>query len=271
MDFFTDNQSISFDEANTTLSNNSSLLNESDLGNFEKVQIDSSKFESIKNYLVKCKNPVGEIMIIADKYSIKQPVFIIEDLSENFASRQFSCVGKFGEFSENAIGRTKKLAKRYASIKLLFKIKTSGMLDYCPLKNKNCHQIEINQKQFLYDQLKSSKNKAISIIKSKNLKTYQLSDCVLLEQLSKEENFNYEINYIPSNIEGNYKHKKKYLIFLKLDLKACAINVKSNPQLIFGGYGTNKDDALKNAIYFLFSHLKNACIERNNTKSDISF
>ncbi|RNA26740.1 interferon-inducible double-stranded RNA-dependent kinase activator A [Brachionus plicatilis] len=249
MEIFAEDQISSFDETNNSISNNSSIINENDLENSENVQIDSFKFEAIKNYLAKCTNPIGEIKMIADKYSMKQPVFIIEDLSEN--SNKFSCVAKFGEFSESAIGRTKKLAKRYASIKLLFKIKTSGMLDHCPSKTKSCHKIEINQK--FYDQLKFSEKKAISIIKSKNLKTQQFSSRILLEQLAREENFEYQINEIVSNIE---------------DLKACLIYVNASPQLVFGGHGKTQDDAIKNAIFFLLIHLKDIC-SKDAPKSEI--
>lgn len=88
--------------------------------------ISAQNLDQIKASLVICENPVGELIEIAQRFSMRPPEFEHGEEDGPPHNRQFSCVAVFGEYRETGLGRAKKLAKRQAAIKLLFKLKSSG-------------------------------------------------------------------------------------------------------------------------------------------------
>jgi hypothetical protein len=64
-------------------------------------------------------NPVGELIEIAQRCSIRPPDFEYGDEEGPPHDRNFTCIAKFADIEEAASGRSKKIAKRMAAIRLL--------------------------------------------------------------------------------------------------------------------------------------------------------
>lgn len=160
--------------------------------------------EELKDSVAKCENPVGELIEIANRFAMRPPEFDYGDEEGPPHNRQFMCSVKFGDFRESASARTKKLAKKYAALRLLFCVKASGLFN----KNANGRQEEtqdlnvksnLNKKYTvnIFNQLKNSKNPTINNILSNDLES--ISNLNLLDKLAREENFDYEIYNIPTS------------------------------------------------------------------------
>lgn len=121
-------------------------------------------------------------------------------------NRQFLCSVKFGDFRETASARTKKLAKKYAALRLLFCVKASGLFNKTTngkqedtLNDLDYTKSSLNKKYAvnIFNQLKNSKNPIINHILSNDLE--DISSLKLLDKLSKEEKFDFEIYNIPTS------------------------------------------------------------------------
>lgn len=107
---------------------------------------DGLNIENIKSSLDNCENPVGELIEIAQRYSMRPPDFQYGEEDGPPHNRQFTCFAIFGDYKETGNGRAKKLAKRQAAIKLLFRLKTSGQFNKTSnqLKQETINSNEIN-------------------------------------------------------------------------------------------------------------------------------
>ena len=169
--------------------------------------------EAIQNEVINCENPFAELIDIAFKHSIRQPEYIIENEAGPSHNKQFLCVAKLGDLKESGSGRTKKLAKRYAAFRLLFKVKLSHRFNDQQKKKPKAHfeKIEDSSGNF-FSQLKSSKNTAMNLLITRDLN--KISNRIFLDQLSREENFKYDVYKVPTNRMGIIKLLKRWIFFI---------------------------------------------------------
>lgn len=175
-----------------------------DLSNIEVTS--EKNLECLKESVAKCENPVGELIEIANRYAMRPPEFDYGEEEGPPHNRQFLCSVKFGDFRESASARTKKLAKKYVALRLLFCVKASGLFDKTingkqedTLSDLNYTKSNLNKKNTvnIFNQFKNSKNPTINYILSNDLE--DISSLMLFEKLSKEEQFDFEIYNIPTN------------------------------------------------------------------------
>ncbi len=81
-------------------------------------------------------NPVGELIELTHKFSLRPPVFLFSDEVGLSHDRQFTCEAKFSDLKVEAIGRSKKSAKRAAAIRLLQKLKVESIRNYLTVIKK---------------------------------------------------------------------------------------------------------------------------------------
>ncbi|CAF0848385.1 unnamed protein product [Brachionus calyciflorus] len=223
--------------------------NELDLSNIQVGSVEN--IDAIKESVIKCENPVGELIEIASRYSMRPPEFEYGDEEGPPHNRQFLCNVTFGNFKESALARTKKLAKKYAALRLLFRIKASGQfnkpINVTKTETNGYDQIhpKINgTKKFaanIFNQFKLSKNLAINLVLSSELE--KVSSLHLLDQLAKEEKFEYEIYRIPTTTNAH----------------VCALDLKTNPHLTYGGYGDTPEEAINKSVFYTLNHIRVMC------------
>lgn len=193
--------------------------NGADLSN---IQVSSEEdLDSIKESVAKCENPVGELIEIANRFAMRPPEFDYGDEEGPPHNRQFLCTVRFGDLRESASARTKKLAKKYAALRLLFCVKASGLFTVNtdgkqknPIDDMNFTKSSLNKKFAvnIFNQLKNSKNPTIISILSNDLD--RVSCPKLLDNLAKEEKFEYEIYSIPTNTGKSVVKIKNFFFFI---------------------------------------------------------
>jgi len=67
----------------------------------------------------KDSNPIGDLIEITQKFSINPPKYEFDESEGPAHSRVFVCHVKFGDFKEPGYGKSKKLAKRQAALKMI--------------------------------------------------------------------------------------------------------------------------------------------------------
>ncbi len=68
-------------------------------------------------------NVVGDLLTICQKYSLTPPVFTYEPNTGPAHNPTFVCTSRFGEFTDQGIGKTKKCAKNQAALKSLQRLR----------------------------------------------------------------------------------------------------------------------------------------------------
>jgi hypothetical protein len=161
-----------------------------------------NEIDSAKN------NPVGNLLEFIQKLSLRPPIFEYGEEEDGLEhNKKFNCMATFEEFNEFGHGRSKKLAKRHAALKLLTKLKSStkyqeleNLANNYTTKNTPSQAHHSNAKDKhkkantvnYFTQMKQSTNP--SIIKLLNSEENLLVfNKQLLESLSQEEHFEYNI------------------------------------------------------------------------------
>ncbi|CAF0930369.1 unnamed protein product [Brachionus calyciflorus] len=229
---------------------NSSLSNECDI-NLSDIQVSNlnkTNLDLLKNYILNCKNPVGELETLSRKYKINRPSFIFENDGPAH-DREFFCEASFDIYKDSAISRSKRLAKKHACYRLLFKIKASGRYGaFTSEENQPKKQIQNetkSPKQNIMDQLKTSKNKTINLIFTNNIEVKDSR--FLLEQMCTEEKISYNILSI-----------QKFQ-----DMVIYAVELLTEPRIFYGAFAKSSDVAINRAAFFALSHLKMICTGKN--------
>jgi hypothetical protein len=68
-------------------------------------------------------NVFGDLLTICQKYSLTPPVFTFEPTTGPAHNPTFVCTSRFGEFTDQGIGKTKKSAKNQAALKSLQRLR----------------------------------------------------------------------------------------------------------------------------------------------------
>lgn len=179
--------------------------------------------EAVRQACLRSLNPVGEIIEIAQRLSLRPPDFVFEDEQGPPHNRHFTCSVKFESFDETGYGRAKKSAKRQAAIKLLYKLKTSesfvkqleahhhkngdakraggggggavpagvGVLNHQTISRKGTNHSLPN----IYAQLRASQKDVVKRLLAYDVEKGDTTEMSkeLLDQLTREENFDYKI------------------------------------------------------------------------------
>ncbi len=155
-------------------------------------------------------NPVGELIELTQKFSLRPPEFIFGDEVGPSHDREFTCEAKMSDLKVQAIGRSKKLAKRSAAILLLQKLKENSNFQSKIETEGGVNEISYNLSKVkdkfngkkvvdTIQQLKVSNREAIkTLAKTTNLNELNSQ---FLDQLCKEENFKYKFYKINPNDE----------------------------------------------------------------------
>ena len=77
----------------------------------------------------KDSNPIGDLIEITQKFSINPPKYEFDESEGPAHSRVFVCHVKFGDFKEPGYGKSKKLAKRQAALKMIESLKSFSYLN----------------------------------------------------------------------------------------------------------------------------------------------
>jgi RISC-loading complex subunit TARBP2 len=77
----------------------------------------------------KFSNPIGDLIEITQKFSINPPKYEFDESEGPAHNRVFVCHVKFGDFKESGYGKTKKLAKRQAALKMIESLKSFSYLN----------------------------------------------------------------------------------------------------------------------------------------------
>ena len=94
----------------------------------------------------KLGNPIGDLIEITQKFSINPPKYEFDESEGPAHNRVFVCHVKFGDFKESGYGKTKKLAKRQAALKMIESLKSFSYLnqDFSTNNNNNNNNITTN-------------------------------------------------------------------------------------------------------------------------------
>ena len=212
-------------------------------------------------------NPVSELIEIAQIVAKKVPDFEFGEEEGPPHNRQFECIVKFHLsddqiVTEQAYGRSKKLAKRAVALKLLMSLKKIPMVQdkffakrngdgadiaKCSslLPTKNSKSGKMGQQQQLTNictQLRASQHETAKFLLETSLdQVDSVLNSKLLEKLAAEEQFKYEI------------HKSNERSTL------CILRLKTNPPVI--GWGDEKTyaDSHKAAIHMALKSLRILC------------
>ncbi len=85
---------------------------------------DESMITDNKRDSERVSNVVGDLLTICQKYSLTPPVFITFEPNTGPAHKPtFVCTSRFGEFTDQGIGKTKKFAKNQAALKSLQRVR----------------------------------------------------------------------------------------------------------------------------------------------------
>lgn len=204
-------------------------------------------------------NPVGTLLELTQKYSLRPPAFTftVEDAEPH--NTKFICHTKFGEFTEETgTGRSKKIAKRNAALKLINKLKNSQDFKDLKLEKTNAELTELtsgakdkNKKSGanVFSMLKSSsKPTIVTLLEKSTNPSDNLTDEALTKetfvQLAKEENLVYNFFNLGKNKAG---------------LHQILLQIKSNPCLVMNGRGITWNEALSDASYNVLSLIKLLC------------
>ena len=160
-------------------------------------------------------NPVGELIELTQKFSLRPPEFLFGDEVGPSHDKQFTCQAKFSDLKVEAIGRSKKSAKRAAATMLLQKLKEDSNFQTKVETEGNVNEISYNLAKIkeksngkktvdTIQQLKVSNRDAVKLLaKTTNLNELNSK---FLDQLSKEENFQYKFYKINPNDECKNCH-----------------------------------------------------------------
>ena len=179
-------------------------------------------------------NPVGELIEIAQRCSLRSPEFEYGDEEGPPHNRSFLCHATFGtEIVETATGRSKKIAKRLAAIKLLktvrenseiqdllsqylLKQQTNGTYYKQLTMSKGNASSRMNGQStksigggnrkgntvFLIQRVKTSQNPAALRLLDPNLEDLEVNlNKSLLDALAEQEGFEFKF-YMPPNSAG---------------------------------------------------------------------
>jgi dsRNA-specific ribonuclease len=146
-------------------------------------------------------NPIGELIEISQKYSMRLPEFEFTDEQGPPHDRVFLCHVTFGDYQASAEGRSKKIAKRFAAINLLAKLKEAGLTVDKPsskIKQELTEYEKSSHKKNLvsyFSNLKVSTKPTLRyLLNNENESTFgQLSSTHLMEMLSKEEGIEFKV------------------------------------------------------------------------------
>lgn len=222
-------------------------------------------------------NPVGELIEIAQRCSLRPPDFEYGDEEGPPHNRSFLCHAKFGSsIAESASGRSKKIAKRLAALKLLKAVQTSAEIQellkahqqqhHHQSSNGNSHMSTSNTnggskggshaKQAggrknattFIQQIKASTNPSAQFLLDPNVEENEANfSKALLDSLAQEENFKYRV-YKPSpNTRHNY-------VLLALN---------TNPCITTAGNKAGSAESLSNAIFNVLLHVRIMCSTKN--------
>jgi hypothetical protein len=217
-------------------------------------------------------NPVGELMSIGIRCGLRTD-FDFTDHDGPAHSKTFTCEAKMGEqFSESAVGRSKKIAKRLAAIKLLLKVKEDSVVKEkigvrengskdianCASKLNNfldkstdsTNNIDKNRykkksKPTMATILKESKNNTAKVIlESKPNTLIRVFNKDLLDSFVTEENLSYNIYDFKEMTEVT---RKEWVI----------ISIENYPHLTAPACGNSLVDAIQNAAFLCLMQLRN--------------
>jgi len=180
-------------------------------------------------------NPIGELIEISQKYSMRLPEFDFTDEQGPPHDRVFLCHVTFGDFQTSAEGRSKKIAKRLAAINLLAKLKEAGLTVDKTISNKvkqelTEHEKTSNKKSLInyFSNLKESTKPAIRfVLHNENENTHgQLSSTHLIEMISKEECIEIKVYQLAQ--KANSSSNSTFFFFLLRDSKRLINFLKHN-------------------------------------------
>lgn len=181
------------------------------------VKIENNKLPEIEN------NPVGELLEVTQKFSVNQPVYEFEDSVGPSHNKVFVCHVKFSDFKEVGYGKSKKMAKRQAALKMLENLKSFAYLNQ-DLENLNGNENSKSKrhrskKTSIYNsftKLKLSTNPTISKLLdyTGNIDPFILNK-VYLERLAEEETLEFKFIQIPNKYpDGNSNYKLALLLYV---------------------------------------------------------
>lgn len=197
-------------------------------------------------------NPVGHLLELTQKFSLRPPIFEYEQKEELCHEKKFSCCTKFEEFEEIGYGSSKKIAKRHAARQLLFKLKSNPSFQAMEVKNLNNESLASNLPTNKDKHKKSGAN-FINLLKTSNnptaVKILEICSEVILDNqvlmsLAKEENFKYDIFNLGTN---------------KLGMNQILLRVKTNPFYVVSGLGVTIDEAVEKASFNFLSLIQKLC------------
>jgi hypothetical protein len=176
-------------------------------------------------------NPVGELIEIAQRCSMRPPDFEYGDEEGPPHDRNFTCFAKFDTITESANGRSKKIAKRLAALKLLKTVQNTPQIQdllrlYIETHNNQTQRYTNatctrnsqvsksssavgNRKgaNTILNQIKASQNRAAKILLDPKVEETEANlNKALLDSLSTEENFTYRF-YKPNSESSKFCNK----------------------------------------------------------------
>ncbi len=172
-------------------------------------------------------NPVGELIEIAQRCSKRPPDFEYGDEEGPPHDRNFTCFAKFDTMTESACGRSKKIAKRLAAMKLLKTVQNTPYIQELLrsyLEAHTSHNTRYSNSNStrnltsvkssgsghrksgnsIVNQIKASQNRAAQILLDPHIEECEANlNKTLLENLSKEENFTFKF-YMPNSESSEF-------------------------------------------------------------------
>ena len=266
-----------------------------DLNNDDDAKSAVTQFTSDTWEFEQSVNPVGELLELTTKLSLRPPEFAFVDEEGPPHERVFTCHATFGEVKEVGRGRAKKIAKRHAAFRLLKMLNSTthviemaaakklenkvfvagGELCTVSAKDKvpsssSAATRKANSDSFAA--LKTSVNKTVRELLDNRLPLSSVENTVsfidMFKQLCLEENFSFKFWEVPSVKEGAYSIRLDVCRFisltilqnsLKLGMNRVILQLRTNPITVFIGTGNGLDASMQQASCLALEYIQILC------------